>query len=177
MTVKVHVLKTDPLVFDANYRGIRHAEIRLNDRDFQTGDFLFLRETSLSGIMLQMGADLVYTGRHMLVEITHVQVGYGLQSGWVILSFQPVPCTDEALDMLLNSDAAYQEYEDNLSPYERRLLVETEDLARKNQKLQAFIASAAFSDLPGDDRYLLTTQDSQQKALLSTLHARVAKIS
>jgi len=40
----IHTLKTWPKYFDATYRNIKNFEIRENDRDFQQGDILELRE-------------------------------------------------------------------------------------------------------------------------------------
>jgi hypothetical protein len=41
---KIHYLKTLPVYFDAVRRGDKTFEIRKNDRDFQTGDTLVLKE-------------------------------------------------------------------------------------------------------------------------------------
>ena len=85
-----HELKTDPLVFDASHRGIRHYEIRLNDRNYQVGDVLILKETQHSGEEMRQGLPLVYTGRILTREVTHILAGtdadYGLDDDWVILS-------------------------------------------------------------------------------------------
>lgn len=42
--MKVHHLKTWPEYFEAIIRGIKPFEFRLNDRDYQVGDFLDLEE-------------------------------------------------------------------------------------------------------------------------------------
>ena len=39
-----HALKTLPIYFDAALRGDKTFEVRKNDRDFQTGDTLILKE-------------------------------------------------------------------------------------------------------------------------------------
>jgi hypothetical protein len=86
--VKYHELKTDPAVFAAVAAGDKTHEIRFNDRDFQIGDVLHLRETVATDEAMCAGAPLEYTGRHAMREVSHIQEGYGLVDGWVILSFR-----------------------------------------------------------------------------------------
>lgn len=84
-----HELKTDPEVFAAVLDGSKTNEIRFNDRDFKIGDRLLLRETRYSGQDMR-GPEprpLEYTGRETTRVVSHVLAGYGLQPGWVILSF------------------------------------------------------------------------------------------
>lgn len=85
-----HELKTDPDVFNASWLGKRNYEIRYNDRDYQVGDTLILRETRFSGVEMQNGRPLIYTGREMDRIVTHILEGYGLDDGWVILSVEPL---------------------------------------------------------------------------------------
>lgn len=97
-----HILKTDPAVFQAVADGAKTYEIRLNDRGFAVGDELLLRETTHTGAEIALGAALEYTGREITKHIGHVLGGYGLQDGWVILSFAerttaPVSLTDEKI--------------------------------------------------------------------------------
>lgn len=86
--MKHHELKTDPEVFAAVAAGDKTHEIRFNDRAFAIGDVLHLRETKYPGEEMRAGAPLVYTGRHALREVSHIQTGYGLVDGWVILSLK-----------------------------------------------------------------------------------------
>lgn len=89
--MRVHELKTDPLVFAAVASGAKTHEIRLNDRDYQVGDVLQLRETAASGADMRFSPKaypLTYTGRQALREVSHVQTGYGLLDDWCILSFK-----------------------------------------------------------------------------------------
>lgn len=82
-----HKLKTDPESFAAVLSGLKTHEIRFNDRGFKVGDELLLRETIATGAaMLANSLPLEYTGRSILRVISHVQTGYGLESGWAILS-------------------------------------------------------------------------------------------
>lgn len=84
----VHVLKTDPEVFDAVWRGDKTYEIRYNDRGYKVGDTLLLMETRSTGLEMKLGAPLEYTGRNTETKVTHILAGplYGLTEEWVILS-------------------------------------------------------------------------------------------
>jgi hypothetical protein len=86
--MRTHELKTDPDVFQALTEGEKTYEIRRDDRGFQVGDILILRETEYSGEQMFAGAPLEYTGRHAVRRVTHALRGpqYGLSEGWVILS-------------------------------------------------------------------------------------------
>lgn len=89
-----HELKTDPAVFESVVAGLKTHEIRFNDRDFQVGDNLILRETTNTGAEIKAGKKLEFTGRLTECVISHVLSGYGLADGWTILSFatpQPAP--------------------------------------------------------------------------------------
>lgn len=83
-----HELKTDPEVFEALIAGRKTYELRKNDRNFQEGDTLTLRETKHTGAEMAAGAPLEYTGRTTGRVVTHVLRGpiYGLMDGWAILS-------------------------------------------------------------------------------------------
>lgn len=84
-------LKTDGPVFDAVWDERKTHEIRFNDREFQVGDRLWLRETVHTGEEMRDGHwPLVYTGRNCIRTVSHVLEGYGLLPGWVILSFAPL---------------------------------------------------------------------------------------
>lgn len=82
-----HTMKTDPEVFEAVWTGAKTFEIRLNDRGFQVGDTLRLRETKFTGLQMHMGQPLEYTGRELTKTVSHVLSGYGLADSWVCLSF------------------------------------------------------------------------------------------
>lgn len=86
---RVHELKTDPEVFAAVLADRKTHEIRFNDRGFQVGDELLLRETAHSGTEMAARPDipLIYTDRAVRRTVSHIQTGYGLTDGWCILSF------------------------------------------------------------------------------------------
>jgi hypothetical protein len=85
-----HDLKSDPDVFAAVMDGRKTNEIRANDRDFQVGDGLVLRETRHAGQAMREGMPLEYTGRVCRRVVTHVQTGYGLPDGLAVLSLDQV---------------------------------------------------------------------------------------
>ncbi|MGE8567532.1 MAG: ASCH/PUA domain-containing protein [Achromobacter sp.] len=91
-----HTLKTDPEVFQAVMTGAKTFEIRLNDRGFQVGDALRLRETRFTGAEMREGKPLEYTGRECHRVVSHVLTGYGLADGWCCLSFA-APQASEAV--------------------------------------------------------------------------------
>jgi len=83
-----HELKTDPEVFQALIDGTKTYELRKDDRNYQVGDTLTLKETTYTGAEIAEGKPLEYTGRTCGRVISHVLRGpiYGLSEGWVILS-------------------------------------------------------------------------------------------
>ena len=81
-----HVLKTDTKVFQASWDEEKQFEIRLDDRNYETGDDLILVETLHTGDEMLKGKPLVYTGRWLAVQVTYkLKGGYGLKEGWCIL--------------------------------------------------------------------------------------------
>lgn len=98
----LHILKTDPAVFQADIDGTKTYEIRFNDRGYSVGDELLLRETTHTGAEIAAGAALEYTGREVTKTVSHVLSGYGLADGWVILSFaSPAPAAPASVDDML----------------------------------------------------------------------------
>ena len=80
-----HYLKTDTKVFQDVLDGNKTFEIRFNDRDFQVGDSVLLKETKFTGEQIESGQPLIFTGREIHKRISYLLSGYGLQDGWVIL--------------------------------------------------------------------------------------------
>lgn len=77
-----HELKTWTDVFDEIVKGIKVHEFRKNDRDFQVGNILLLREFVPAGER--------YTGRNVLVKITSISFGpeWGIPFGFAAFSIR-----------------------------------------------------------------------------------------
>ncbi|MDR5756980.1 DUF3850 domain-containing protein [Caballeronia sp. LZ035] len=95
MTDFTHELKTDHEPFSAILSGEKTHEIRCADRDFKVGDMLRLKETRYTAIeMSSESRPLEYTGRTTERVITHIQSGYGLPDGIVVMSLSSVLATE-----------------------------------------------------------------------------------
>lgn len=73
-----HDLKCWPKPFYRIFTGQKTAEFRKNDRDFQIGDFLNLKEWCPD----KQG----YTGRSTQRVISHIQEGFNIPEGYVVMS-------------------------------------------------------------------------------------------
>lgn len=74
----IHTLKIAPGHFSSVMAGDKKAELRLNDRNFKSGDFILLREWRDE-----------FTGNVSLVKVTHLlPVGDFIVTGgnWVVMS-------------------------------------------------------------------------------------------
>ena len=81
--MRYHILKTWPEYFAPIIQGKKKFEYRRNDRDYQVGDILYLREYDANAVP---GA---YTGRQATVKVTYIlSDGFGLPEGHVIMSFK-----------------------------------------------------------------------------------------
>lgn len=79
---RVHELKTVPDAFEAVLNGRKTFEFRLNDRDFQVGDTLFLREWSETD---------GYTGRRAVFGVTYVAKDrFGIPPGYCVMSISAI---------------------------------------------------------------------------------------
>ena len=79
--MKKHELKILPKHFQEVWDGIKTFELRKNDRNYQRGDILVLREWN--------GKE--YTGSCIAVRVTHILKDcpeYGLADGYCILSIK-----------------------------------------------------------------------------------------
>jgi len=75
-----HELKILPQYFEAVEKGEKTFELRLNDRGYQVGDMLYLREYCNG-----------YTGRTVAKKVTYMLEGipeYGLNEKYCILGFR-----------------------------------------------------------------------------------------
>lgn len=84
---RVHDLKILKEYFDAKLEGVKPFEIRNNDRDFQVGDYLRLREI----VPIPDTSPVIheYTGRVLITEVVYILRGVGLQDGYVALGERP----------------------------------------------------------------------------------------
>lgn len=81
---RLHQLKILPEYFNAVFNGYKKAGLRPNDRDFSVGDFLLLREWELT---------TEYSGRKLVVEITHITPCDFALPNYVMLSFNELYTT------------------------------------------------------------------------------------
>jgi len=84
---RYHELKTNPNPFICVSLDQKRAEFRKNDRDFKVYDTLILREYDVFH---------GYTGSYELRYITHIQEGYGIPEGYVMLSIRPLTEKEKA---------------------------------------------------------------------------------
>jgi len=66
--------------------------LRYNDRNYQSGDVLLLKETRYSAAAMAEGKPLEYTGRQCFRMVTHLQDAHYIPkaAGWVLLSIRPL---------------------------------------------------------------------------------------
>ena len=83
--MKIHNLKIDKELRNLKIRGVKNWEIRLDDRYFEVGDILFLREWN--NITLKYETVCVY---ERITAILPKKACYGLKPGYVILITQPL---------------------------------------------------------------------------------------
>ena len=75
----LHILKTDPIPFQAVWNDEKHFEWRKNDRNYKVGDQLRLQEFNCE--------TLIWSGREILATISYVlQDCYNIPSEYCILS-------------------------------------------------------------------------------------------
>jgi hypothetical protein len=79
-TMKTHELKTWPEHFDKVWKWEKNFEVRLNDRDFQVGDTLILKEWD--------NVKQVYTGKYLHKKVRYILHGgkFGIEPGHVVMS-------------------------------------------------------------------------------------------
>lgn len=76
----IHELKTWPEYFEAVYNGLKTFEVRKDDRNFQVGDILILREW--------LPSRESYTGRKTYVKVTYtLRDTRFVKDGHVVMGF------------------------------------------------------------------------------------------
>ena len=80
--MKVHILKTWPVYFERVDSGDKTFEVRKNDRDFQTGDEVLLKEYD--------PVKQEYTFRQILFTISYILYGgdFGIENGYCVLGLK-----------------------------------------------------------------------------------------
>lgn len=84
---KLHDIKILKEYFDAKLAGLKPWEIRKDDRGYEVGDWLRLRE-----IVPVPDSEPVmheYTGRVLITEVLYIHRGMGLQDGYIVMSERP----------------------------------------------------------------------------------------
>lgn len=79
---RVHNLKCCPEPFSALKNGEKTHEVRVDDRQYQVGDVLCLREWD-QGTM-------IYSGDLLEFVVTHKTTGFGLSQGFCVMSLRPI---------------------------------------------------------------------------------------
>lgn len=119
------ILKTDPAVFQDVLEGKKTFEIRFNDRGYQVGDLIVLKETKFTGQQMGEGRPLIYTGREMQKQISYILSGYGLQDGWVILGITDLDNQQTIIDnlktQLNNMETCYIEKKKELEDQNKKV--------------------------------------------------------
>ena len=85
---KIHELKSWPLFFGMLNGGIKRSEVRKNDRDFELGDELVLREWNPN--------TMAYSGRVCQMQVINIYACQGLEPGYVVMDLtKATPATLE----------------------------------------------------------------------------------
>ena len=81
----VHLLKCHPEPYDAMRAGLKHHEVRKDDRNYQVGDHLLLKRWDPK-------KERYYPGKQMQVEVTYKTNGgeYGLPKKLCVLTIQHI---------------------------------------------------------------------------------------
>lgn len=82
--MRTHELKTWPGPFEDVVAGRKTHEVRKDDRGFEVGDTLVLREW--------VPGPQGYTGRSLTVTVTYITRGWGLPDDMCVMSIAPLGC-------------------------------------------------------------------------------------
>lgn len=85
---RTHELKCWPSFFEAVRDGDKTFEVRQNDRGFQRGDVLWLREYDPAKVANR------YTGRTLYAHVSYVLNGSGVEPGYVAMGLSDVEVGD-----------------------------------------------------------------------------------
>jgi hypothetical protein len=88
----IHELKTWPGPFQAVLDGTKRHEIRVNDRNYQIGDVLWLREWAEPNDPRHDLREFPgYLGRELHVRVTYITAGgqWGLPRNLCVMSIEP----------------------------------------------------------------------------------------
>ncbi len=86
---KLHELKTDADSYSAIEGNLKTNTTRINDRNFQAGEYVVLRKTKYTGEEMKNGHPLIYSGVAIMCKITHIEQGHeGIYSAWAVLSLR-----------------------------------------------------------------------------------------
>ena len=83
----IHRLKIQPQYLNNLICGLKKSEIRLNDRDYQTGDVLEFDERDP---LLEHVETADTEDEYIRFKVTHLHHGLGLQPGYVVLSVERI---------------------------------------------------------------------------------------
>ena len=87
--MKTHHLKTQAEAFERVLRGVKKCELRKDDRDFEIGDLLVLKEIAT------VHDTYTETGRWIRAKVTDIikdRPYWGLMDGYVIMSIEVETC-------------------------------------------------------------------------------------
>jgi hypothetical protein len=91
--MKIHELKCWPAYFERLRNGTKTFEVRRNDRDYQTGDYLRIDEyiPPVGGI-LGFDQRTGHTGQIDFFRVTYILHGpeFGIQQGFCVMAVLPV---------------------------------------------------------------------------------------
>ena len=165
-------LKTDPAVFQDVLDGKKTFEIRFNDRGYQVGDLIVLKETKFTGQQMREGSPLIYTGREMQKQISYILSGYGLQDGWVILGITDFD----------NQQAKIEKLENELSTTKQVLgnVIDMEVAKVDNLKAQLNSMEQCYIEIKQEHNELIafnTGIDRKQKVAEKTAEKYKFKVS
>ena len=83
-----HELKVFPKYYQETFEGNKPFEIRKNDRDFEEGHNVILRECDETRMFKEMNA---FTGRRLKARISYVLYNFeGLQPGYVVFGLKEI---------------------------------------------------------------------------------------